>query len=55
MQGKPYMIPYGFYLRALFWNKKLFQEAGLAHAPKTLDEFMSVAEKITALGGGKTG
>ena len=55
VQGKPYMIPYGFYLRALFWNKKLFQEAGLAHAPKTLDEFMSVAEKITALGGAKTG
>ncbi len=23
-----YMLPYGFYLRAMFYNKKLFAEAG---------------------------
>ena len=30
-----YMLPYGFYLRAMFYNKKLFQEAGVAEPPKT--------------------
>jgi len=51
----PYMVPYGFYLRGLYWNKKLFQEAGVKEPPKTLDEFMDVSKKIAALGGGKTG
>jgi multiple sugar transport system substrate-binding protein len=50
-----YMIPYGFYLRAMFWNKKLFGEAGLEGAPKTMDEFMEASKKISELGGGKTG
>ena len=27
-----YMVPYGYYLRAMFWNKKLFREAGLSDA-----------------------
>ena len=34
-----YALPYGFYLRALFYNKKLFKEAGVAGPPKTLDDF----------------
>jgi multiple sugar transport system substrate-binding protein len=50
-----YMIPYGFYLRAMFWNKKLFGEAGLDGAPKTMDEFMEASKKISALGNGKSG
>ena len=31
-QEHAYMMPYGFYLRAMFCNKKLFQEAGLDRA-----------------------
>ena len=31
-----YALPYGFYLRAMFYNKKLFAEAGIAAPPKTL-------------------
>src|SRR3954454_6733976 len=27
--GKAYTLPYGFYLRALFYNKKLFEQAGV--------------------------
>lgn len=53
--GKATMVPYGFYLRALFWNKKLFQQAGLSEAPKTMDEFVADAKKITALGNGISG
>jgi multiple sugar transport system substrate-binding protein len=45
------MIPYGYYLKAMFWNKKLFKEAGLDHAPATLDEFVSSAKKISAIPG----
>ncbi|WP_421507166.1 ABC transporter substrate-binding protein [Erwinia rhapontici] len=53
--GKATMVPYGFYLRAMFWNKKLFQQAGLSEAPKTMDEFVADAKKITALGNGISG
>ncbi|NMC25849.1 MAG: sugar ABC transporter substrate-binding protein, partial [Serratia sp.] len=53
--GTATMVPYGFYLRAMFWNKKLFQQAGLTEAPKTMDEFMADARKISALGNGISG
>uniref|UniRef100_A0A8R2D860 Extracellular solute-binding protein n=1 Tax=Acyrthosiphon pisum TaxID=7029 RepID=A0A8R2D860_ACYPI len=53
--GKATMIPYGFYLRALFWNKKLFQQAGLSEPPKTMDEFASDAKRISQLGNGISG
>jgi multiple sugar transport system substrate-binding protein len=46
-----YMIPYGFYLRAMFWNKKLFADAGLAGPPETMDDFMEASRKISELGG----
>ena len=46
-----YMIPYGFYLRAMFWNKKLFEEAGLAGPPETMDDFMEASRKISELDG----
>lgn len=49
-----YMVPYGFYLRAMFWNKKLFAEAGLDGPPETMDDFMAASEAISALDG-KTG
>ena len=40
VKNTAYMLPYGFYLRAMFYNKKLFQEAGVAEPPKTMDEFV---------------
>jgi multiple sugar transport system substrate-binding protein len=46
-----YLIPYGLYLRALFYNKVLFKQAGIAAAPKTMDEFREDAKKISALPG----
>ncbi len=49
--GQTHMIPYGFYLRAMFWNKKLFEQAGVAEPPKTMDEFMAASEKISQLEG----
>lgn len=49
--GKQYTIPYGYYLKAMFWNKKLFKEAGIDRAPATLDEFVESAKKISAIPG----
>ena len=46
-----YMIPYGFYLRAMFWNKKLFEQAGLDGPPATMDDFMAASAKISELEG----
>ena len=50
-----YMIPYGYYINAMFYNKKLFAEAGLEGPPGTMEEFAAAAEKISALGNGKYG
>ena len=45
------MLPYGFYLRAMFYNKTLFKQAGIAEPPKTVDEFVADAKKIATLPG----
>ncbi len=55
VKNTQYMIPYGYYINAMFYNKKLFAEAGLAGPPATMEEFAADAEKIAALGNGKTG
>ncbi len=53
--GKVYGFPILSSARALFYNKTLFQQAGIAAAPKTWDEFEADAKKVTALGGGDVG
>ena len=49
--GKTYLLPYGFYLRAMFYNKTLFEQAGVKEPPKTLDEFLEAAKKVSAIPG----
>lgn len=51
VDGNPVMLPYGFYLRAMFYNKDLLSEAGVEAVPTTLDEFRAAAEKVSALPG----
>lgn len=46
-----YTIPYGFYLRAMFYNRKLLEQAGLDGPPKTMAEFMEASRKISELDG----
>ena len=48
--GAQYGMPFTTSSRTLFYNKKLFAQAGIADAPKTWDELMTDAGKITALG-----
>jgi multiple sugar transport system substrate-binding protein len=51
IRNTAYMLPYGFYLRALFYNKKLYAAAGVTAPPKTLEEFIAVSKKISSLPG----
>jgi multiple sugar transport system substrate-binding protein len=54
-KNKLYGFPDLSSVRALFYNKKLFAKAGVAHPPRTWDEFVTTAKKITALGDGTVG
>lgn len=49
--GDLYMIPYGFYLRAMFYNKKLLAEAGVDSPPGTMEEFMAASKAVSSLDG----
>ncbi|EAR50926.1 putative sugar-binding periplasmic abc transporter protein [Oceanicola granulosus HTCC2516] len=49
--GELNMIPYGFYLRAMFYNKDLLAEAGVESPPETMEEFVAAAEAVSALDG----
>lgn len=53
--GKLYGFPDLSSVRAMFYNKDLFAKAGIAEPPKTWDEFVTDAKKITALGDGTVG
>jgi multiple sugar transport system substrate-binding protein len=54
-QGTLYGFPILSSARAFFYNKDLFARAGLAGPPRTWDEFVAAARRITALGGGTIG
>ncbi|MGY3670905.1 ABC transporter substrate-binding protein (plasmid) [Marinovum sp. KMM 9989] len=49
--GDLYMIPYGFYLRAMFYNKRLLEEAGVDAPPATMEEFMAASAAVSKLEG----
>lgn len=49
--GDAYMIPYGFYLRAMFYNRRLLEEAGVANPPGTMEEFMAASAAVSELDG----
>ena len=44
-------IPYGFYLRAMFYNKDLLAEAGVDGPPETLEEFRDASAAVSRLDG----
>jgi multiple sugar transport system substrate-binding protein len=49
--GTMYEVPYGFYLRAMFYNRKLLAEAGIDGPPATMAEFMEDSRKVSELPG----
>ena len=42
-----YFLPYGFYVRGMFYNKVIFKDAKIARAPRTFDDFVKAAATIT--------
>jgi multiple sugar transport system substrate-binding protein len=55
IKGQAYGVPTVASTRALFYNKTLFSQAGIAAPPKTWDELLEDAKKIAALGNGVYG
>lgn len=49
-EDTPYFVPYGFGLRALYYNTRLFEEAGLEGPPETMEEFGEYARILSELG-----
>lgn len=45
--GNYYGLPLDTNTRVLLWNKKLFNEAGLSHPPRTMDEFFEDIKLLT--------
>ncbi|MGZ3583147.1 MAG: extracellular solute-binding protein [Ktedonobacterales bacterium] len=50
-KGHYYGLPLDTNTRVIFYNKSLFQRAGISQAPATSDDFKAAATKIHALGG----
>lgn len=55
VDGTAYALPLIASARALFVNNTLLEQAGVAEAPKTWDELLDAATKVSALGGGIAG
>lgn len=53
--GSLYGIPNEIDVYALNYNKRLFEEAGITEPPKTWDEFLAAAEKLTDKSKGQQG
>jgi len=49
-QGKTYSMPLATYSQMLLYNKKLFQAAGIAKPPLTMEEWASDLAKLTKTG-----
>jgi N,N'-diacetylchitobiose transport system substrate-binding protein len=47
-EGQTYCVPYYAGARVLIYRTDLLKKAGFAEAPKTYDEFLSVADKVQA-------
>lgn len=55
LDGTMYGLPLFASTRTLFYNKDLFEKAGIAAPPKTWDELLAASKKISAAGGVKGG
>jgi len=46
-QGKQYYLPLHSGCVALYWNTEIFKNAGIPGPPKTWDEYVAIAKKVT--------
>ena len=49
VDGKTFGLPLLFSTPAMFWNKAMFKEAGIAGPPDTFPELMAAARKLTRI------
>ena len=47
-KGERHGVPYTFHGEAIYYNKALFEKAGITSEPKTYDELKAAAEKLAA-------
>jgi len=50
MNGATKALPYEIAITPIWYNSDLFEKAGIASFPKTMDEFWSATEKLKAIG-----
>src|SRR5262245_38387496 len=55
VNGKVYLLPILASTRALYYNKDLYEKAGVTSVPRTWDELRAASEKVKANGGGAYG
>ena len=48
--GKRYLVPFGYHYAGVFYNKKVFADAGIAQLPATWSEFLALAQKLRSKG-----
>lgn len=46
-----YFMPYGYFVRAMFYNPGLLAQAGHDHPPATMDEFLTMVRDVSKLDG----
>ncbi|THF81760.1 ABC transporter substrate-binding protein [Cohnella fermenti] len=52
--GKQYALPINVNFNLLFYNKKMFADAGITEVPKTSDELLAAAKKLTKVNADKS-
>lgn len=52
-KGTQYAVPLDVHMHGLFYNKELFEKAGVTAPPKTGDELIAIAQKLTVDKNGK--
>ncbi len=48
--GERYLIPFGYHFVGLFYNKAVFEEAGISELPATWDEFIAACDTLQEAG-----
>ena len=48
--GKRYLVPFNYHYAGMFYNKKVFADAGVTDLPATWDEFLALCETLESKG-----
>ena len=48
--GQRYLVPFNYHYAGMFYNKKVFDDAGITELPATWDEFLAMSETLKSQG-----